>query len=57
MTPLPKSLSGEISTPVAMVARGAVATMPAVVARVMAVMAVEGVAAKRAYAATDESAG
>ena len=40
-----------------MVARGAVAAMPAVVARVMAVMAVEGVAAKCAYAATDESTG
>ena len=57
MTPLPKSLSGEISTPVAMVARGAVAAMPAVVARVMAVMAVEGVAAKGAYASADESTG
>ena len=31
--------------------------MPAVVARVMAVMAVEGIAAKGAYAAADESAG
>ena len=57
MTPLLKSLSGEISAPVAMVARGSVAAMPAVVARVMAVMAVEGVAAKCAYTAADESAG
>ena len=43
--------------PVAMVARRTVAAMPAVAGSVMAVMAVDGVAAKCAYATTDEGPG
>ena len=54
MTPPSRALSGEISAPAAMRARGTVAAMPAVVTRAMAV---EGVAAKRTYAATDERTG